>query len=520
MLQLPESESPREIELKLEGSARDLAQVREHPLLLRLAVRRPHVEHLHSTYFDTSDFALFERGVVLRVRKQGRRLIQTVKTRGTALAGLFERGEYEAPVEACAPDLARVPDTALRDWLLGETEARGCALLPVVETRVQRTLHVLAPEAGQVEVSIDEGEVRTAAGALPIYEVELELLEGEPRLLYELALELQDGLALRPSIEGKAERGFALLSKQGPQAERAAALELAEGARSEDLIAAVSRECLRQLLGNQAAVEAGDADGVHQMRVGARRLRAAFVLLRGALPRTARGLGAELRWLGRQLAGARSWDVFLAGALQPLSRARPGDAALDRLRVLAEAERASAYAALREALRSPRYARLVLRLGDWFVAARWREAPVPESVPALQRSAREVARELLAPLERKLRKRSEKLAKPSASELHALRLGVKKLRYASEFVLPLFPGKKARRYARRLARVQDALGRLNDLVSGEKLAELLLAPAPDERELQRAAGFVLGWMDRDADEELAELPRRLRKLAETEPFWE
>jgi inorganic triphosphatase YgiF len=516
--QLPEHETEREIELKLEGSARDLARVRLHPMLERLAESRPRVRQLHSVYFDTAELALFQHGVVLRVRSDGRERVQTVKTRGRELAGLFERPEYEAPTSSDQPDLDLVPDPALREWLRGETEGRGSELVPVVETRIARTTHLLAAGPGQVELAIDEGEMRTAEGALPIHEVELELVEGEPRLLYTLALELQEGLGLRPSLVAKPERGFAKLLKRGPEPVRARKLELDDGARCEELVAALWGECLRQVVGNQAAVEAGEAEGVHQMRVGARRLRAALGLLRRALPRAARGLGDELRWLGRQLGAAREWDVFLGETLRPVLRARPDDAALDRLRGLAETERARAYGSLRETLRTPRYARLGLHLGEWRVTERWRTEAADPAL--LQRPAQEVARELLEPLERKLRRRCEQIGQADPGKLHALRLQVKKVRYATEFVEPLFPGKKARRFARRLARVQDTLGQLNDVATAERLVDTLLAAAPADVALARAAGFVLGSVDRAVQEQLADLPRRLRKLSGAEPFWD
>jgi CHAD domain-containing protein len=48
------------------------------------------------------------------------------------------------------------------------------------------------------------------------------------------------------------------------------------------------------------------------------------------------------------------------------------------------------------------------------------------------------------------------------AELHALRLDAKRLRYAAELLVPLWPSHHARRYLKRLMALQEALGLAND----------------------------------------------------------
>jgi triphosphatase len=50
---------------------------------------------LVSTYYDTPNLALKRRGLSLRVREQGGRFIQTVKTGDPGSSGLLTRGEWE-----------------------------------------------------------------------------------------------------------------------------------------------------------------------------------------------------------------------------------------------------------------------------------------------------------------------------------------------------------------------------------------------------------------------------------------
>src|SRR4029079_1608062 len=101
----------REVELKFELDPSAVAPV--EAALARLSANRPKRERLHSTYFDTPRLALREAGITLRVRRIGRRRIQTVKL-ARAAVGLFDRPEWEVKSEGDTPDwgLARTPGLA------------------------------------------------------------------------------------------------------------------------------------------------------------------------------------------------------------------------------------------------------------------------------------------------------------------------------------------------------------------------------------------------------------------------
>ena len=76
---------------------------------------------------------------------------------------------------------------------------------------------------------------------------------------------------------------------------------------------------------------------------------------------------------------------------------------------------------------------------------------------------------------------------PMPAELHAVRILAKRLRYATEAVAPA-AGKPARKFARDAARIQTALGELNDsAVAGASLAAIA------ER-LDGPAAFAAGQM--------------------------
>ncbi|MEO2236720.1 MAG: CHAD domain-containing protein [Candidatus Poseidoniia archaeon] len=98
---------------------------------------------------------------------------------------------------------------------------------------------------------------------------------------------------------------------------------------------------------------------------------------------------------------------------------------------------------------------------------------------------------------------------------------MQQLRYASEFLGGAFPDRRSRAYAKRAAQAQDALGRLNDLVQARELLSVLAdrIGLDEKGAVASAAGFVLGWAARDADDALEAVASSWRRLRNSEPFW-
>jgi inorganic triphosphatase YgiF len=515
------TEAGREVELKLEVAPGDLPALKRHRLLHALTQGRATTRQLRSVYFDTPEGDLARRHVALRLRTSGTRWVQTLKTPNNGVAGLFVRGEWEVPVAGDRPDLARIADPLLREEL--SKELAGKPLEPIFETELRRTRRVLREEGNELLCELDVGELRCAAGRLPICELELELREGDPGYLYQLALELLADVTLRPALESKGERGQALLTGAAPGPRKAGALCLDRHASLEDVLAAVWRSCLEQIATNEEPAREGrDPEGVHQMRVGVRRLRSALSLFRPVLPAGATApVEAELRWLGGSLGPVRDLDVFVESLVEPLLRLREGDASLLHLADEARRTRRLAQQRLREDLSGRRLPRLLLEIGRFVATARWRDQPLSAASSQLFQPARSFGDVLLTRRLEKARRLGERLETLTPAERHRLRIQLKKLRYASEFLRSLYPEKRAARYVERLAALQDVLGEWNDAVIAERLLGDLLGrmgPAAGT-DLERAAGFVLGWNARATERHARRLPRLWQKLAATEPFW-
>ena len=128
-----------EIELKFlldETSSREL-QLRVKAL--KLASGAPKRRTLRSIYLDTTEHALKKAGIALRLRRDGRRWIQTVKTKGEIHGGLSQVGEVENPAPGGRVRLEAIADVSVREEIL--RHVNGAPLLPVCETVIKRLSH-------------------------------------------------------------------------------------------------------------------------------------------------------------------------------------------------------------------------------------------------------------------------------------------------------------------------------------------------------------------------------------------
>ncbi|MFO0691194.1 MAG: CHAD domain-containing protein [Myxococcota bacterium] len=513
----------REVELKLAIDPGEVARLLASPILAAAAIGPEEVRELRTVYFDDREFSLAAHGISLRLRRAADRQWQTVKLEEDAgAAGLFARSEHEVEVPGERPDLGAVAEEAVRARLLEVLDGRP--LEPVFETVMRRTHRVLRDDVAEWSLDLDEGEIRSGFASEPICEVELELRSGPMSHLFEVALALCDEVALRPGTRSKSERGHALHTGLRPSAARARPVLLAPDATLKQAIVPIARSCLAQIGDNvEVALEGADPEGVHQMRVGVRRMRSLVSLVRRGVPSVRLGrLRGPLRGLGALLGEVRDLDVFLDQTLAPHLARLGEDPGLEGLRAGAIALREERRRALREGLLSPRTARLLLELGHWIATLEEQDLGSGDPSVALARPADRFAESALTRLLRKVRKQVPAALEGSAVDRHALRITLKKLRYASEFFRSLFDPKDAKRFLRRLEALQDGLGLQNDAETGRQLLQHVLDRASVETlpDLARGAGFVEGWSARALEKVPRKLAKQWARFEAVRPFWE
>lgn len=248
-----------------------------------------------------------------------------------------------------------------------------------------------------------------------------------------------------------------------------------------------------------------ETEAVHDLRVATRRLRAALRTFRRVLPRRLRRLRRDLRTLARGLGRVRDLDVLLEGLPEQargLRRKAAGEAT-GFLRAL-RGEREAAWRRLERHLEGRGAARLRARLRALAAGRAPGRFPDAARAPIGRAAARLVSR----PIRRALRLGRGAGPDSPAGDLHAVRIAVKRARYALEPFGDL-AGRPAAATIRAAVAVQDLLGEHQDAVVAAGAARRFsrdLAPLAGayERKAARLRGaFPAAWRRLDVPRRLA-----------------
>ncbi|MBV8402179.1 MAG: CYTH and CHAD domain-containing protein [Acetobacteraceae bacterium] len=511
MTQDTERNEPLEVELKLHLPPGGRIRVEQLPSFCEV---EPEHRHEVTTYYDTPGLDLRRQGAALRVRRRDDSRVQTLKTEDKRRRVAASRGEWEWEISTDQPDLALLADTPLRDFV----QKLGGQLQPVFTTDIHRIARTLRPDDGLVvEAALDEGIVIAGNRSERVSELELELKDGA-RLgaLYRFALELHSAVALTITGESKAERGYRLRTGQPAPSHKAPKLDLPDDIRANEGFGSMVGATLSHLLANTAATEAGDPEGVHQIRVALRRLRSVLMLFKRDLePHTATLFGEELKRLGQTFGEARDWDVFTLDTLTTAVSDHPGADWLGFLRNAAESKRAEANKRAIAALHGPEFTRIVLSMAAWVEDGA--EQPALLGDPAMHARLKDIAPSLLDRVHRKVLKRGRDISELADDELHALRKALKKLRYDSEYLGGLFRQKEVKAYRKCCEDLQELLGTLNDTTTTIALAEELVRGGHPE--LAPAIAALAQWCGRRRERSLLKLGTAWAEFKSTAPFW-
>ena len=466
-------------------------------------------QRLRARYFDTADGRLARAGMVVRVRKEGSSWVQTGKASGDSALRRLEHNVPLPPMpagEAPAVDLSRHAATPLGARIRKALGLRNAddfpALMAVFETNVLRRMRIAKSGDSVIEIALDQGVVLAGERHLPLYELEFELKDGRPEDAVRLARTwcVRHGLFL--SSISKSQKGKRLASQAGNaaaaplSATKAKPAQFPRDSAGPAVLAAVVHTCLEQILPNASDVASGsdDAEVIHQLRVGIRRLRTALRDLDGL----AGGIDAqwEKPWVKvfRALGEHRD-SGFLAHTLQPQLEAVGGPA----LAVLGDATLADPVAAVRAAAFQG-------AMMDLLAFAHGTPASASDVEP------KALVRARLQKLWRQLLKDGRDYTSLDEEAQHRLRKRLKRLRYLGELTAPLFASGKVEHFLAELKDAQDALGRYNDELMALQHYAKLSASEP-------RAWFGVGWLGARRAGNAAACQQDLIALARIKPYW-
>lgn len=411
---------------------------------------------LDAVYYDTTDLRLIRSHVTLRRRTGGADAGWHLKLPGSEPGARLEVREPPG-------DVATVPE-ALAAPVLGLTGGRPLA--PVTRITNTRTESRLVDGHGRVLAVLAEDQVRAEdlAGPGPgarWRELEVELQSGSDHDLDQIEVLLQKAGASRADWPSKLGRALGQAG-QRPLVPPPPAVS-SPAAPAGDVVTARLRQQVAALLRADVGVRRDEEEGVHDMRVAARRLRSALRTFGALFTSPTAGLATDLQWLGRALSPVRDTEV-LRRRLHADLDALPAEQVLGPVKAELDGHLAAQQADVREtalaALTSDRYRDLVEALLGL--------AASPELGPEAAGPTEVVATRMVRRDRRRLARRmATAMASPAGETrdqaFHSVRKAAKRARYGAETLIPAY-GKTAERYVAALVEIQDLLGDRQDAV--------------------------------------------------------
>lgn len=486
----------KELELKLMVPARQRQRVMK-ALQLDLA---PSIE-LEARYFDTADEKLCKAGLSLRIRREGAAWVQTLKAGADSPARRLEHNVALA-VDAAppAPDLSRHRSKALsKAW---REALGGTGELPELQeryrARVTRRARTLKLGDDVVDAAFDQGHIESSGRRTRVCELELELKDGgSVGEMFALAKRLVQTHGLWVSTLSKSFRGAALARDEGGlPAAKATPVHFKPGANSGQQFRAMINNCLAQVMPNASHVAAGldDADHVHQLRVGIRRLRTVLKEAAAALEGRQQDWEPTLRKVFRDLGAYRDQEevrkaveprLVAVGAPLLAPRTSVGDVPLPQASV-----------------RDVGFQLVLLDLLAFSL----------EEGRGASGEARKLLRKRIGALHRKVVVDGRRFPELDIERQHRVRKRLKRLRYMTELAQPLFSKRAVERYLRHLRPAQDVLGQHND----EALA---LQGFRDMASKDGRAWFGVGWLTATQAQSAAQCKKAIKEIQGASHFW-
>lgn len=467
---------PQEIELKLNLPGADPQELVKRLTGTPVLARRKAVrQSLYNVYFDTPDQELRQRRIALRLRRVGgtskAQWLQTLKSGANDESALSRRGEWEIAVRGEALDQDALKLTPWAD--IDPDGSLFDSLMPCFVTAFERTTWLVRRSDGSaVEVALDTGYIEANGRKALICELEFELKAGLPSALFEVARQIACSVAVLPANQSKAERGFLLAQDDLDTPKRAQVPRLRMRMAKPDMAKCVLREMFSQFTTNlNAFLASGDAEIVHQARIGWRRFRCGLRLFRKIAGIADAPDRMDLQPLLSCLGALRNLDVALNETLPPLSAhycVRDSGRLESWQTVMTELSKDAVIArkAVFYALQEPSVGTNLLLIAEWL-----EKLAIPNPMPEHKVRLQPWAKRQVLRLRRNLELAQS--APNTPENQHRVRILAKRLRYGVEALRDLLPKRFAAFCSDYAISLQTGLGATRDIAQASELVASL-----------------------------------------------
>jgi CHAD domain-containing protein len=454
------------------------------------------------TYYDTYDWRVF--------RNEG-----TIEAKGSGAYDIEWRTTEDGSRRWRArrlPSFANdAPSHEVQEALKEVIKARR--LLPVVRTEARERAWTLEDQDSRklAQLVLRDGVARAPWGRNtqripPTLRVEL---LGPRRIATREARRLAEKkLGLTPCTASNLELALEAIGRVPGDYSTRVRVPLDPEMRADAALLAILRTLFEVVRRNEAGIRRRiDPEFLHDFRVSCRRTRAALSQLKGVLPsETVTRFRREFQGLGVASGPARDLDVYVL-EIPSYQAELPPDVRED-LKPLGrylERRRDRAYGEFVQVMDGPWYRKTMRDWGRFLASAPLEGGSGRNSCKPIIRVA---AKRLRRALARVIHNGKAVTGSSPASDLHALRIDCKKLRYLLEFFSPLYPAEVVEPLAAELKALQNNLGTINDLEIQEQ--ELRRFAVEMEHEGAAEAGTLL------AIGQLVERLRQRRRSARAE----
>jgi inorganic triphosphatase YgiF len=493
-----------EFEIKLVFPDERLTDI-EKLLIDKGGIRR---QKLQAYYFDTDQFSLAQSGISLRIRKEGRAWIQTLKASG---ASQFERLEHNAVIShtgATPPPLnIKLHDEhpaykALLKSLRNHKQDFD-QLTVRYQTDIWRRVALVRARGAMLEYALDLGVIKAfqpggKETVIPVREIEIELKAGDKLAVINHAKTMINRYSACIDTRSKAQRGFnaanGLLFGPAIRAKFTSLKRYDDGFIASTLL----NSCLNQILPNvseiNADLEAFD-EHIHQLRVGLRRLKSAMKVL-GLIQIYFREADInQLSYIFGKLGQYRDLHFFD-------EKLKPAFVAVDAPKM--NLSSVNDLPDPKTLLQSKNFQLFCLSIIELSL--------IQEKIPPETKRLKPLLIQELDKLHKDTKKIAPIFMEIADERRHKLRKRLKHLRYTLEFFVDFCYQGKYKAYLRSLAKVLDALGRYNDIC-------VAIEKSQDRLSMDNNILFAMGWLKAEQTRTCLECANAIKAFSAIKKIW-
>lgn len=465
-------------------------------------------KRLQAFYFDTDYFTLANSGIALRIRKEGRSWVQTLKA---PTSSGFERLEHNVTLSHVGTGIPSLnvqlhtghPAFDVLTKALQKEKLDPLSLRIRYQTDIWRRTALVKARGALLEYALDCGEIKAYLKSdlekvVTVSEIEVELKSGDERVVINHAKALVRRFGLIIDTRSKAQRGYiAANGLDGAQPTRAKELRIKQ-AHDGALSAALLNSCLSQILPNASEINTGLLyfdEHLHQLRVGLRRLKTAMKSLGLIQIFFTENDLKELETVFAQLGAYRDLN-FLDEKLRPaLAAVNAPHMNLVSVKDLPHPQ---------QFLKQKSFQLFCLSIVDLSLSL--------EKMDPLVRRLKPLVLKDLDKVQKDTKKLALNFMNIQDEHRHKLRKRLKRLRYSLEFFKDFCDQKRYKIYLKSLGKVSEALGNYNDIcVAIEKSEQHLL--------LDTNILFAMGWLRAEQTRTRVESFEALQKFYKVKKVW-